>query len=596
MNNEFAPEFKEYLAEYQLQKPPEVVVHYQDGELEAEWLVAAGFPQLTVPFEEGRELHTSELEPVLSSLPKEHAEAINQRVRALNKTVRGRSRHRYRRKPDIRDVFRDVDSNGAATRSRSATPDSLDSIPPAEVWDNTHPSVIFDHNTSTPEQEKQLLQRVPSEPLRGSAELFRGSNIRCDLPFFMPEGIELVGFQKIGTVHIPRVRSGSDPSCSIGRERGSIIAASRSDNNLLSDSPPHGSFLDEYSSNSPGKEEVFVTTQPVHYAQEATPISFENMCRQTSEDQVEWNPLNEPHVDVNDINEIELKKFQQYCWLELASIFDRHQVVLDKRKPFKRKRKEEGNLFGVSLNALIRRDQQVTGEDSTMVPLIIQIILEELRRRGAKEEGILRLAGHRQKTENLYNELEATFYQNPDRAGHLLSMASVHDLSALLKRLLRDLPQPLLANDLIHLFYQTHCIRPPDQYKALSMLCLLLPHENRNTVRDILSFLNYIIDKQDMNKMNKHNVATIFAPSFFPPRFIHPVDINDIESQVKMAAACCDLTKVLISQAELLFMVPKRMLDQARASKGGHNKKIRDHDRMQGSKMGNAGHVHRIII
>lgn len=173
-------------------------------------------------------------------------------------------------------------------------------------------------------------------------------------------------------------------------------------------------------------------------------------------------------------------------------------------------------------------------------------------------------------TENLYNELEATFYQNPDRAGHLLSMASVHDLSALLKRLLRDLPQPLLANDLIHLFYQTHCIRPPDQYKALSMLCLLLPHENRNTVRDILSFLNYIIDKQDMNKMNKHNVATIFAPSFFPPRFIHPVDINDIESQVKMAAACCDLTKVLISQAELLFMVPKRMLDQARASKGGH--------------------------
>lgn len=111
----------------------------------------------------------------------------------------------------------------------------------------------------------------------------------------------------------------------------------------------------------------------------------------------EWNPLNEPHVDVNDINEIELKKFQQYCWLELASIFDRHQVVLDKRKPFKRKRKEEGNLFGVSLNALIRRDQQVTGEDSTMVPLIIQIILEELRRRGAKEEGILRLAGHRQK-------------------------------------------------------------------------------------------------------------------------------------------------------------------------------------------------------
>uniref|UniRef100_A0A1A9X4G2 Uncharacterized protein n=1 Tax=Glossina brevipalpis TaxID=37001 RepID=A0A1A9X4G2_9MUSC len=84
----------------------------------------------------GLELRTSELEPILASLSKPHAEAIKQRVRTLNQTVRGRSKNRQKRKPDIRDVFRDFDESSTGTRSRSATPDSLDSIQGDEVWGN----------------------------------------------------------------------------------------------------------------------------------------------------------------------------------------------------------------------------------------------------------------------------------------------------------------------------------------------------------------------------------------------------------------------------------------------------------------------------
>ena len=57
----------------------------------------------------GLELRTSELEPILASLSKPHADAIKQRVRTLNQTVRGRTKNRQKRKPDIRDVFRDFD-------------------------------------------------------------------------------------------------------------------------------------------------------------------------------------------------------------------------------------------------------------------------------------------------------------------------------------------------------------------------------------------------------------------------------------------------------------------------------------------------------
>lgn len=129
------------------------------------------------------------------------------------------------------------------------------------------------------------------------------------------------------------------------------------------------------------------------------PVSFESMIRETekSSDGSECETIDEVCCDINSLTESDMKKLQPILWLELATIFDKHHIALDKRKPFKRKRKEEGNVFGVSLNALVRRDQQVTGEETGLVPLILQSILRELENRGAKEEGILRVAGHKQK-------------------------------------------------------------------------------------------------------------------------------------------------------------------------------------------------------
>lgn len=79
-----------------------------------------------------------ELKSSVAGLPTNHAEAVKQRVNALNKTVRGRTRSRHPRKPDIRDVFRDADNSSTGTRSRSATPDSLDSIS-GDQWNNQQP-------------------------------------------------------------------------------------------------------------------------------------------------------------------------------------------------------------------------------------------------------------------------------------------------------------------------------------------------------------------------------------------------------------------------------------------------------------------------
>lgn len=58
--------------------------------------------------------------PILARLSKHHAEAVKLRVKALNQTVRGRTRSRNtRKKPDIRDVFRDVEVSLTNKVSRS---------------------------------------------------------------------------------------------------------------------------------------------------------------------------------------------------------------------------------------------------------------------------------------------------------------------------------------------------------------------------------------------------------------------------------------------------------------------------------------------
>lgn len=176
------------------------------------------------------------------------------------------------------------------------------------------------------------------------------------------------------------------------RRSGTHMSGSRSHNNLYSQNSAddasnssHPSTPEHSPTNSPLRHNILsnnnATSTPCHHFRRSSlePISFENLCRDNGIDQTDWSEhsITEPGCDISQLNEIELKNLQPLLWLELAAIFDRHNVAFDKRKPFKRKRKEEGNVFGVSLNALIRRDQQVTGEDSTLVPLLLQGILGE---------------------------------------------------------------------------------------------------------------------------------------------------------------------------------------------------------------------------
>ncbi|XP_008207378.1 rho GTPase-activating protein conundrum isoform X1 [Nasonia vitripennis] len=580
---------------------------FDEGEEEAEWLRAAGLGELTEPWKEGREIQPEELGAALRPLSRAQAEAVKRRVRSLNHTVKQRYNQRQRvRKPDIRDVFKDAEVSSTGTRSRSATPDSLDSVSGETPESASPPSpptvtVITPHhgNSHVPSfvsmfhrnshENKEGIRRLPSAPSSAHnttlnttstslpvQEIFRRSghwSHRGDVAGGDSEGIKLTAYQRLGTIHLSRPTiqrlSGSDPSevANADSEPTEKLDSSK-DNSLRRSSGSHATVTRSHSSlyGSRAREEN-IGTRPLNRTSSHGHLSFEEMCRANETKNQDWDSndlaLDDGYTQhgIELLSQRDLTRLQPLLWLELTAVFDKYNLPLVRRKPNKRRRKS-GNLFGVSLSTLLLRDNQLTSEESN-TPLVFQKILHELTNRGVKEEGILRVGGHKQKVEMLCAELETDFYSKPKEMDKLFKRIPCHDLSVVLKKLLRDLPQPLLTVELIDAFYQTHGVKNPnDLAYSLNLLVLLLPVEHRCTLKTLLGFLKLVIENQSSNKMSIHNVAMIVAPSLFPPRYIYPRDRTDLSAQVNMAAVCCQVTEAIITNFDRLWDVPSELINQ----------------------------------
>ncbi|XP_077272530.1 rho GTPase-activating protein conundrum-like isoform X2 [Temnothorax americanus] len=580
---------------------------YDEGEEEAEWLRAAGLGQLTEAWKAGREVQPEELGAALRPLSRVQAEAVKRRVRSLNHTVKQRFNQRQRiRKPDIRDVFKDVEVSSTGTRSRSATPDSLDSIRGATPENASPPSpptvtVIEDahQNTGVPSfvsifhrtshEGKATVRRTPSVPPTALnsmpvpattsipvQEIFRrtGNWSRGDVANDS-EGIQLTSYHRLGTIHIARsiqrhnngdlndvtnldtesVRKLVVPKdATLRRSPGNHAAVTRSHSSLYGlTRPADGNLI----------------ARPLSRTSSHGHLSFEEMCKTNEAKSQVWSSDNlmtdddYARQDVELLSQRDFTRLQPLLWLELTAIFDKYNIPLTRRKPNKRRRKT-GNLFGVSLSTLLLRDSQLTSEENN-IPLVFQKILNELTKRGVKEEGILRVGGHKQKVEIICTELETDFYCKPKEIDKLFERTPCHDLSAVLKKLLRDLPQPLLTVELIDAFYQSHGVKNPnDLVYSLNLLVLLLPVEHRCTLEALLNFLKLVIENQASNKMSIHNVAMIVAPSLFPPQYVHPRDHADLTAQVNMAAICCQITETLLNNVDKLWYVSTDLVNQLR--------------------------------
>ncbi|KAF3428676.1 hypothetical protein E2986_06812 [Frieseomelitta varia] len=569
--------------------------NYDDGEEEAEWLRTAGLGQLTEAWKAGREVQPDELGIALRPLSRAQAEAVKRRVKSLNHTVKQRFNQRQRvRKPDIRDVFKDVEASSTGTRSRSATPDSLDSVtgvtpenasppPLATVTaEDAHrrntvtvPNFVSVYHQLPNECKcKETVRRTPSAPsatIDAPVPLFPfgnvsssgrgGYSLRGDVandsgiePFArfsvsnehrpmqhvsFAEGIQLTSYHRLGTIHVSKPsiqrRSGSDPSevanaTSLGETVEKLN--SPTDSTLRRNSGSHAvsvtrSHSSLYGLTRPADERLI--TRPLNRTSSHGHLSFEEMCRTNEMKSDVWTSEAlataddvQDRLGIETLTQRDLTRLQPLLWLELTAVFDKYNLPLKKRKPNKRRTKVHKRW------------------NKRRCRCFVQV-------------------------ESICRQLETDFYCKPNEVDKLFKCMSCHDLSAILKKLLRDLPQPLLTVELIDAFYQSHGVKDHQELSyALNLLVLLLPIENRCTLRALVKFFKLVVENQASNKMSIHNVAMIVAPSLFPPRYVHPRDRADLTAQLNMAAVCCQATEALLVNANKLWYVPNELLNQLR--------------------------------
>ncbi|XP_030879701.1 protein FAM13A isoform X4 [Leptonychotes weddellii] len=166
-------------------------------------------------------------------------------------------------------------------------------------------------------------------------------------------------------------------------------------------------------------------------------------------------------------------------------------------------------LFGVSL-----QDLQQQGLTENGIPAIVGTIVEYLVKHGLTQEGLFRVNGNVKVVEQLRCKFESGAPVELGRDGDVCSAAS------LLKLFLRELPESVVTSTLHPRFVQLfRDDRNDAQESSLRDLIEELPDTHYCLLKYLCRFLTKVAKHHVQNRMNVHNLATVFGPNCFhvPP-------------------------------------------------------------------------------
>ncbi|XP_032256698.1 protein FAM13A isoform X3 [Phoca vitulina] len=166
-------------------------------------------------------------------------------------------------------------------------------------------------------------------------------------------------------------------------------------------------------------------------------------------------------------------------------------------------------LFGVSL-----QDLQQQGLTENGIPAIVGTIVEYLVKHGLTQEGLFRVNGNVKVVEQLRCKFESGAPVELGRDGDVCSAAS------LLKLFLRELPESVVTSTLHPRFVQLfRDDRNDAQESSLRDLIEELPDTHYCLLKYLCQFLTKVAKHHVQNRMNVHNLATVFGPNCFhvPP-------------------------------------------------------------------------------
>ena len=237
-------------------------------------------------------------------------------------------------------------------------------------------------------------------------------------------------------------------------------------------------------------------------------------------------PLLDGHFNLEELLDL-IETRKPTFWGKFGKAFGKN----DKAKGGKKK-----GVFAVPLDVLVDRD----GVESTLgigpgalrVPGLIDDAVSAMKQMDMSVEGVFRKNGNIKGLRDLTEKLDS-------KEGDVdLSKESPVQVAALLKKFLRELPDPLLTYKLYRVFIisqsrSTKCSKCRNQStltysqeiadedkrrRVLHLACCLLPKSHRDSMEILFAFLNWAasfsqVDDEVGSKMDTHNLATVIAPN-----------------------------------------------------------------------------------
>ncbi|KAI8954702.1 rho-type GTPase-activating protein 1 [Xylaria longipes] len=223
-----------------------------------------------------------------------------------------------------------------------------------------------------------------------------------------------------------------------------------------------------------------------------------------------------------------------------------------------RKNTKKKGVFGVPLEIILERD----GADSTdgvgpgalRIPAIIEDTIIALKNKDLSVEGVFRKSGN---IKRLSEQVAAVDRDGCDAIRW--NDESPHQLAALLKRYLRDLPEPLMTFKLYRVWIAATKIQDPDKRRqCLHMTFCLLPQPHRDTLEVLFNFFKWVatfhqVDEDTGSRMDVHNLARVIAPNI-----LRMNTKNASFSDEPMTVVAC--VEELIQSNEEMCMVPAEIM------------------------------------
>ncbi|KAF7175626.1 hypothetical protein CNMCM7691_009191 [Aspergillus felis] len=221
-------------------------------------------------------------------------------------------------------------------------------------------------------------------------------------------------------------------------------------------------------------------------------------------------------------------------------------------KDAKKAGKKKG-VFGVSLDFLVEKEGTESthgvGPGALRVPALVDDAVSAMRQMDMSVEGVFRKNGNIRRLKEI-SEMIDNKYDQVD-----LTKETPVQIAALLKKFLREMPDPLLTFKLHNLFVISQKIPDPEKQKRLLHLtCCLLPKAHRDTMEVLFAFLNWTssfshVDEDTGSKMDIHNLATVITPNILYP--------NTKNSTVDESFLAIEAVNALITYNDTMCEIPE---------------------------------------